>query len=146
MSSFSSTVKFKTDKQGDLGEFQVLSFKYTAQSTRDLASGQPSGRITGSIVELEVSIAPKTLMALQALYTNDVASGEVNFHKIDQQSTYLKIKIEKASFFFFEQVFNSHQPDAFIVMMKLSAAKLVFECEGITTENEFFYRVGATSS
>ena len=142
MASFSAKAKLESEKQGKFGEFPVLSFKYSAQSPRDIATGQATGRVSGSAIELQIAVAPKTLMALQSLYTNDIMKGEINFDKLDQKSTHLKITFEKASCFFFEQVFHSLDAEAFIVMIKLSVAKLSFESEGVMTQNEFYYNPG----
>ena len=144
MASFSGEIKLKGQTQGDFGTFKVTAFKYTAESHRDKASGQASGRAQGSVLEMELVMLPKTLMALGSLFRNETLDGEMTFNKIDQHSTYEKVKFEQAHCFYFEQSFHHMEAQPFTVALKLSVAKLEFECESISVANEFFYAAGST--
>jgi hypothetical protein len=125
--AFSGTIKLKGERSGDIGTFDVVDYKYSAHSPRDTASGQATGRVLGGIVEVTVTMKNEALLALQALYQNDIIKdSEINFNKPDLKSTFMKVAINKAAIIHFEQNFTSGTNDAFVVLIKITAQDLQF--------------------
>lgn len=125
--SFRAKMTLKGEKNGDIGEFEILSFNYSVKSPRDVASGMATGKRQHSAMEIKMLMTGPALRALQAVYVNEkLKDCEIVFDKSDLQSGFQNLKIASGAVTYFEQTFDSISNEPFVVTIHIIAYEVEF--------------------